>query len=124
MGVQQQNAWHDDPVRSVEQDTLGTSHVAESAARLIAETHSWDSSLVFALTGPWGSGKTSLIEMTCQLLEKEPQAWSIARFTPWATSDSSSLMAEFYAALATALPNRKSKGVRPGSFTGVARSSP
>jgi KAP family P-loop domain len=108
----QQNAWRDDPVRSVEQDTLGTSHVAERAARLIAETHSWESSLVFALTGPWGSGKTSLIEMTCQLLQKERPEWSIARFTPWATSDTSSLMAEFYTALATALPNRRSKGVR------------
>jgi predicted KAP-like P-loop ATPase len=108
----QQNAWHDDPVRSVEQDTLGTSHVAERAARLIAETHSWESSLVFALTGPWGSGKTSLIEMTCELLQKESQGWSIARFTPWATSDATSLMAEFYTALIAALPNGKGKRVR------------
>lgn len=37
---EQRNAWRDDPVRSVEQETLGISHVAESAARLIAETHS------------------------------------------------------------------------------------
>lgn len=108
----QQNAWRDDPVRSVGQDTLGTSHVAERAARLIAETHSWESSLVFSLTGPWGSGKTSLIEMTCLVLEEKYPGWSIARFTPWATSDAPSLMAEFYAALATALPNRKGKNVR------------
>lgn len=51
---------------------------------------------MFGLTGPWGSGKTSLIAMIDEYLDAGKQAWAIARFTPWSASATSSLLAEFY----------------------------
>lgn len=106
------HGWHDDPVRSARDDRFGRSHVAQRVARLISESHTWDSSLVFGLTGPWGSGKSSLIEMICESLGTSDVEWSIARFTPWATTSTESLLAEFYAALSSSLPKDGSKAAK------------
>ena len=42
----------------------------QAAAELIARAHSFDTSVVFGLSGPWGSGKTSLVNMIVQDLER------------------------------------------------------
>jgi predicted KAP-like P-loop ATPase len=54
--------WRDEPI-SDGGDTLGRAGYAARVAKLITETHAWDGSAVFGLTGPWGSGKTSLIRL-------------------------------------------------------------
>ncbi len=113
-----QNAgWRDDPIPRIADDTLRRAGVARRVAQLIAENHSWESSLVFGLTGPWGSGKTSLIEMVCESLREADDTWSVARFTPWATSDTEALLAELYAALSSSLPRARSKKVRKSLAT-------
>lgn len=115
--------WHDDPIRRIEDDTLDRRHTAERLALLIDETHSWESSVVCALTGPWGSGKTSLIEMTCEHLGSVSPGWKIARFAPWATSDPGGLFEEFYATLGAALPpdpSEKAKGLLASCARAVA----
>lgn len=104
--------WRDDPVRSVAQDQLGRGHVARRVADLLVSAHSWDSSLVFSLTGPWGSGKSSLLEMICEIITSEHEDWSIARFTPWANSDVDGLLGEFYSSLSSALPPDRGKEAR------------
>lgn len=104
--------WRDDPVRSVAQDQLGRGHVARRVADLLVSAHSWDSSLVFSLTGPWGSGKSSLLEMICEIVTSEHEDWSIARFTPWASSDVDGLLGEFYSSLSSALPPDRGKDAR------------
>lgn len=97
-------AWHDDALTSCAQDALGTKHVARRAAKLIIETYSRESSTVVGLTGPWGSGKSSIVSMCCEILREEHSDWAVATFTPWATGDSAAMMAEFYATLIGALP--------------------
>lgn len=106
------SVWSDDPVLSVVGDQLGRGHVARQVAKLLVDAQSWDSSLVFALTGPWGSGKTSLLEMICETLVLGHSNWSTARFTPWASSDVEGLLSEFYASLASALPEDRGKRAR------------
>lgn len=120
----QQAIWRDDPISSTADDQLGRDHVALRIAGLIADTHSWDSSLVFGVTGPWGSGKTSLIEMVCECLGKDQRKWSIARFTPWATSSTDALLTEFYAALSSSLPKSKGKQARRALATCAQVASP
>ena len=97
------HAWNDDPITNKSQDEFGRARYAERAADLIARTHSWETSLVFGLTGPWGSGKSSLIEMIVNRMTAEHRDWKIARFTPWATDDVTGMLSEFYAAIGRAL---------------------
>ena len=94
-------AWTDQPVLSGEKDNLGRLPYAQRAADLIFRTHSFETSAVFGLSGPWGSGKTSLVNMIVD-----------AKFTPWATSDVAGLLAEFHASLSEVLPKKKGEQVR------------
>lgn len=106
------NVWTDEALRSGEQDTLGRRSYAQRAADLIHTTHSFESSAVFGLSGPWGSGKTSLVNMIVQDLKSAHPDWAVAKFTPWATSDVSGLLGEFYSSLTGVLPKKKSEQVR------------
>lgn len=106
------SAWTDEAVQLGRQDTLGRLPYAQRAAELIYATHSFESSAVFGLSGPWGSGKTSLVNMIVEALQQEHPKWAVARFTPWATSDISGLLGEFYSSLAEVLPRRRGQQVR------------
>ncbi|MDU0367626.1 KAP family NTPase [Microbacterium sp. KSW4-17] len=106
------NAWTDEALSSKDEDALGRSPYAERAAALIHATHSFESSAVFGLSGPWGSGKTSLVNMIVEELQGQHPEWAVARFTPWATSDISGLLGEFHSSLAEVLPKKKGKQVR------------
>lgn len=116
--------WRDDPISSPDEDTLGRGHVAERAARLIVDTHSWESSVVFGLVGPWGSGKSSVLALTIKALQEAAPEWKVVRFTPWAAGDVNSLLAEFYASIASALPEEKFKNFKSRLADVVEVSSP
>lgn len=101
-------SWNDDAIVTDDQDRLGRIAIADHIARLITENHSWDASRVYGLTGPWGSGKSSVINMVRSRLELTPAddglgRWVVAQFTPWATSSTDALLVEFYSAFASAL---------------------
>lgn len=110
--------WSDSPISSADEDSFGRHSFAQKIARLIQNSHSWDQSIVFGLIGPWGSGKSSMLAMIEEELERTEknssieQLWHIAHFTPWATSDINGLLGEFYAALSDALPSDKNKKLR------------
>ncbi|MGC4832204.1 P-loop NTPase fold protein [Micromonospora arida] len=93
--------WSDEPIGSGDEDLLDRSRFALRVADVIQEAGSAGPSTVFGLVGPWGGGKTSLIN----LVEKElPPPWMVVRFTPWAASSVADLLAEFFATIASALP--------------------
>ncbi|MFD3507130.1 P-loop NTPase fold protein [Nocardia sp. NPDC058666] len=95
----------DAPITDESKDRLGRDKFAAHIAARISEAN-LTSSTVFGLSGPWGGGKTSLLH----LIEKHiPSAWEIVHFTPWAAGDPTSVIAEFYAAIASAFtpPLRK-----------------
>lgn len=99
--------WVDEPIARSTDDRLGRADYANHVASLILETHRVEASLVYGLSGPWGSGKTSLSNMIVEQLLNQPGDWRVARFTPWASSDVDGMLAEFYRAIAYALPQRK-----------------
>jgi hypothetical protein len=97
--------WRDDPISKPSEDELGRTKFAEHTAALINNTHSADSSVVYGLEGPWGSGKSSAISLTTHYLAKVSDGrWKVVYFTPWATSGPETLLQEFFNALSTALP--------------------
>lgn len=109
--------WTDSPITTWKADAFGRAAYAANAAQLIDASHSWDDSVVFGLTGPWGSGKTSMVAMICESLKTlRPQndqcEWAIAPFTPWATSDVDGLLGDFFASLTDALPDDKAAKAR------------
>ncbi|WP_280264719.1 KAP family P-loop NTPase fold protein [Nocardia wallacei] len=98
-------AYTDIPIEKADEDRLGRSKFAAHFARRI-DAASGGPSVVFGLAGPWGSGKSSVLNMVQRELEAGPVSWQVRRFTPWATSDADSLIIEFYATIKDALPAR------------------
>lgn len=116
--------WTDAPITAKSEDELGRTDYTVHAARLIADSHSWEDSIVFGLTGPWGSGKSSMLAMISEELDTAYPSWQVARFTPWATGDVAGLLGDFYASLSQALPRRRSKQIRNALGTLAQVSAP
>ena len=115
--------WHDDPIKTVADDRLRRAPVAQRAARLIAENHSSESSVVYGLEGPWGGGKSSVIALLTSYVREVDSRWQVVTFTPWATTGTEGLLSEFFAALATVAPKKKGAKVRGlmASYADIAR---
>lgn len=120
--------WTDEPVKTRDGDLFGRRGYARRVAHLIAQTHSWESSTVFGLTGPWGSGKTSLISLIqCALVDAEDTdgpvdpAYAVVWFTPWATHDVTGLFSEFFSVLTSAFPSRDLGNTARKAFANLLR---
>ncbi|MBD3944783.1 KAP family P-loop NTPase fold protein [Nocardioides ganghwensis] len=96
--------WNDDAVTSADEDKFGRAGWAARQAGLIDDSHAIDSSLVYGLEGPWGSGKSSVLSMIEDALDALAANWHVVYFTPWATSTQEELFSEFFAALSSAIP--------------------
>lgn len=86
----------DRPIASIEEDLLGRSGFSEDLAEAIASWHGKDS-LVVALHGDWGSGKSSIKNMAisklAELVENRP---SIIDFSPWEWAAQDKITASFF----------------------------
>lgn len=98
--------WTDDAVESDEQDGLDRKRFADMVAARINDCVPGQKSTVFGLVGPWGSGKTSLINFVRQRLGVD---WKVAVFSPWASDTASGLQFEFLAAVASLLEGEDQK---------------
>lgn len=87
-----------DPIESFEEDRLGRSNFARLLARALVE-YPEESSLVVALYGDWGSGKTSTLNLCFRALEDmraEDERPLLVRFNPWWFSNTAELLAQFF----------------------------
>ena len=107
--------WADDPIQTREQDSLERGSFVAKVVDLIEEAKSEESSIVFGLVGPWGCGKTSIINLVERQLD---DSWKVCHFSPWATSDIAGLLSEFFAVLGSALPNN-TKGKKAKKAIGM-----
>lgn len=92
----------DRPIESGEQDLLGRLYFANQFGKAIYEYNGSDG-LVIGLFGKWGTGKTSVINMTLneinRLSEKDENKPMIMRFAPWNYSDKNNLISLFFQSL-------------------------
>ncbi len=100
----------DRPIRSKSQDLLGRSAFAESLAAVV-EGWTGNDSLVVALYGPWGIGKTSIKNMVLEHLRRGgPDAPTIVEFNPWQWAAQDQLAEAFFREISLALGKKdKSK---------------
>src|SRR5215207_11524466 len=91
----------DEPIRNPEDDQLGRANLA---AMIAGEIRNIDASegFVVGVLGPWGSGKTSLINLIRTELSKEP-AVTILEFNPWMFSGTDQLIERFFVELSEQL---------------------
>ncbi|HTI70349.1 MAG TPA: P-loop NTPase fold protein [Candidatus Limnocylindria bacterium] len=86
----------DRPIKTKREDVLGRAKFAE---RLANDLGSWDhsDSLVVALYGPWGSGKTSVKNMLLEVNDRKgTSALRVLDFNPWQLSGTGTISAAFF----------------------------
>lgn len=93
----------DNPIRRLEEDTLGRAPAARSFAEQILSLDASEG-MVVGVLGPWGSGKTSFINLArCYLKEA---GLAVLDFNPWMFSGTEQLLNHFFSELTTKLKLR------------------
>ena len=91
----------DRPISIADDDRLGFAPVAEHLAGIILDQSAKDG-MVFGIEGKWGSGKSTLINLTMASLRQAAQAPEIIEFSPWLVGSRDDLLAHLFDELATA----------------------
>ena len=98
----------DEELRSRADDGLSRTSFADAIAAQIASVHP-ERAVVFGLVGPWGSGKTSLLNMIAEALKNDHEGIEVAEFNPWLFSGTDHLVGIFFEELGARL---REKGER------------
>ncbi|MFI7062468.1 P-loop NTPase fold protein [Kribbella sp. NPDC050124] len=101
------NWWVDEPIESPGSDRLDREVFVERVRELIDHVGGSPASTVIGLVGPWGSGKTSTVNLIVKGLDRS--RWSLAYVTPWALAGSEAVVSELLGGIATALPADRSR---------------
>jgi predicted KAP-like P-loop ATPase len=99
-------------------DLFGFGDFGGALGRAIAETKNPEGTVI-GLSGPWGSGKTSVIETYVVPALKEAKV-KIVQFDPWAAIEGRDLILEFLSSLQGALPREIARQVS-STLTAIAR---
>jgi len=89
---------NDAPIEIPEEDFLGFSRIAEQWAKSILVKPD-AKSLVFALTEPWGTGKSSMINLVAHYVGERGDDAIIVRYNPWYFTDSKQILESFISTL-------------------------
>lgn len=84
----------DNPIRSEKEDKLGRAPVARMLADEI-RTLDASEGCVVGILGPWGSGKTSLVNLIAEELASPPSI-AVLAFNPWFFSGTEALLETFF----------------------------
>ena len=111
----------DDPVRDRGSDLLSRGKYADRVAQLVYHVSQQTPSAVLALVGPWGSGKTSLLNFVRTRLN-EDRHFKVVEFNPWMVADLPSIVADFFATLLSALHIDSNENLR-GKLASCAKAA-
>jgi predicted KAP-like P-loop ATPase len=99
----------DEPITAAEQDRLNRTEFANHFTQALLG-HDDPSCLIAALYGPWGSGKSSLLNLIANHLSNSSiptNNYIIIRFNPWNISSLDQLIAMFFHELKVAVQNKQ-----------------
>ena len=91
-------------INDVGDDELNRNNFAKKIAQSIID-YKFEESLTIGIMGSWGSGKSSLIKLTEDILKKEDLI--IIHFNPWFFSNQENLYLQFFKSIITSLNNQK-----------------
>ena len=94
----------DAPIGSLGEDRLGRRPFAEALAAEILDAPA-HRGYVMGLTGPWGSGKTSILNMTVDAIKNEAV---VVQFNPWMFFGTEVLDSSFFEEVGKQLDRRDS----------------
>ena len=112
--------YSDKPILSSEDDLLGRNSFATILAQSLINLKVADTFTV-GLFGKWGSGKTSIVNMTLQKIETLQQDMEagdqliIVHFEPWNFSSTDQLLSQFFVRLSSELKSKHDE-----KLTGIA----
>ncbi|ASN20118.1 P-loop NTPase fold protein [Arthrobacter sp. YN] len=112
--------WVDAPETDRRKDKLDRGPFVDMAKDLIENLADSNDSTVFGLVGPWGSGKTSVLNFIISALDRSIH---VAKFNPW-SFDEERLQAELYSAILEAFPRGSRKTLRKKAVDLARRSAP
>jgi predicted KAP-like P-loop ATPase len=101
--IQTREFFADRPIRTLGEDLLGRAKFAESLADAI---RGWKdkASLVIGLYGPWGSGKSSVKNMTVDALRRSgAEGPTVCEFNPWRWAGQEKVLEAFFEEISVAL---------------------
>jgi predicted KAP-like P-loop ATPase len=97
----------DSPITKPEQDELGRLGLARQIAQQVRRTPA-EEGFVIGLLGPWGSGKTSILNLVTTTLSDEARGDVVViKFNPWLFSGADQLVTRFFSELSAALKLRE-----------------
>jgi len=98
----------DVPLENPKDDRLGYAPFAKNLADAICNIET-DDCLVFALYGPWGSGKTTCMNFILHYIKERPKEEQpiIVRFNPWWFSGHGELLNQFFREFCAALEKER-----------------
>ena len=94
------------PITKSSDDKLNRESFAESLADVILQS-TFPTSFTVGLYGAWGSGKTSLLNMVIEQVERRRTDVVTLRFNPWLCPHPKQLITQFFKQLASAIKIKK-----------------
>ena len=98
---------NDTPINSSDNDLYSFSRLAERIADCICSANAEESSFAIGISGSWGSGKTSLINLIdSELSDRKSHSINtpeLLRFDPWRFNSQEQLLTEFFNSVKTKL---------------------
>lgn len=97
----------DRPINSIGEDKLGRAVFSRQLAKAI-EDYDSDDSIVIGVYGKWGTGKTSILNMTIEELENSSNKRKliVVKFNPWIYSSQVNLITQYFNCLKVAIEKR------------------
>ncbi|MGW0875820.1 KAP family P-loop NTPase fold protein [Streptomyces sp. NPDC002740] len=100
----------DDPILNSSDDLLNRTRLASAVAEEVQEMNS-ERGAVVAITGKWGTGKTSLLNLTANILREQEQI-QVIEFNPWFFSGTDQLIHFFFDEMARQLSSERGRKQR------------
>lgn len=99
-------ALSDEPITNSQEDKLNRQAFAKGLAHVICRLDR-EKSTVLALTGAWGSGKTSIKNLLVKELEPAENQPRVLEFSPWQVSGTGNISALFFEAIVAEISKEK-----------------
>lgn len=113
----------DQPVEHIKDDQLRRQYLAEEIGRdLVQSLQSTTESFVVGINGPWGSGKSTLVNFIIEVIERiskdDNREIVVLRFNPWMFTGQKELQTIFFKELFLKLKKRKGVLHKAGQVLG------